>query len=137
MFYGIIKQVWPLFAFWPPRWYVLSSDVFKRQIDLQLLLFYVVEKKSVARVKCIWQSADIKHEQMYEQNLFFPFVRLNLYSWRVELLMILLSLSVGMGENEKGRWVGRERKSCSFFSLISFSLRSKEIILIVCWKFVS
>ena len=134
MFYVIIKQVWPLFAFWPPRWYVLSSDAFKRQIDLQLQLYYLILKKSVARVKCIWQSADIKHKQMCEQNLIFPFVRLNLCSFGCGTVnCFAVAVSREMGENEKGRGVRRG----SFFSLISFSLRSKEIILIVCWRFVS
>ena len=45
MFYVIIKHVWPLESFWPPRWYVLSSDAFKRQIDLQLQLYYLILKK--------------------------------------------------------------------------------------------
>ena len=78
MFYWLSIASWTLESFWPPRWYVLSSDVFKRQIDLQLLTYWLILKKSVAWVKCIWQSADTKHEQMCEQNSIFPFVRLNL-----------------------------------------------------------
>ena len=39
-------------------------------------MYLLILKKSVAWVKCIWQSADTKHEQMYEQNLIFPFCAL-------------------------------------------------------------
>ena len=132
MFYVIIKQVWPLFAFWPPRWYVLSSEPFKRQIDLQLYLFYFVEKKSVAQVKCIWQSANIKHEQMYEQNLIFPFVRLNLCGFGCETVNgFAVAISRVMGEWEWDGWDVNRRVALSFLWFLSRYARKKSFLLSV------
>ena len=133
MFYVIIKHVWPLESFWPPRWYILSPDAFKRQIDLQLYCCCVILKKSVARVKCIWQSADIKHEQVCEQNLIFPFVRSRLcvFGCRTEN-----SFAVAVGRKGENGKRNRREIALSFVVVSHFaSLRSiKRHFLFVCKK---
>ena len=118
MFYWLLIASWTLESFWPPRWYVLSSELFKQQIDLQLQLYYLILKKSVAWVKCIWQSANIKHEQMYEQNLFFPFVRFNLCGFGCGTVNDF-AVAVGRKGREREREMG-ERWTWLFLSFDFF-----------------